>query len=66
MTATAVVLVRSAGSEAGAEAPAGLRGQLMARMRTALEQEPAGAASPADVRTVYGFHLCGVAEKERP
>jgi hypothetical protein len=24
--------------------------------------EPAGATAAADVRTVYGFHLCGVAE----
>ncbi|WDZ86702.1 hypothetical protein [Micromonospora cathayae] len=28
--------------------------------------EPAGATQLADVRTVYGFHLCGVAEKKRP
>ena len=27
--------------------------------------EPARAASLADVRTVYGFHLCGVAEQKR-
>jgi hypothetical protein len=28
--------------------------------------EPAGATALADVRTVYGFHLCGVAEQKRP
>jgi hypothetical protein len=28
--------------------------------------EPAGVAALADVRTVYGFHLCGVAEQKRP
>jgi hypothetical protein len=28
--------------------------------------EPAGAARLADVRTVYGFHLCGVAEPKQP
>ncbi|MGK5685209.1 hypothetical protein [Actinoplanes sp. URMC 104] len=28
--------------------------------------EPAGAADLAEVRTVYGFHLCGVAEQKRP
>ncbi|UQU66923.1 hypothetical protein COUCH_11890 [Couchioplanes caeruleus] len=28
--------------------------------------EPAGASALADVRTVYGFHLCGVAEQGRP
>jgi hypothetical protein len=28
--------------------------------------EPAGATALADVRTVYGFHLCGVAEQGRP
>lgn len=28
--------------------------------------EPAQAASLADVQTVYGFHLCGVAEQNRP
>ncbi|MEK8104107.1 hypothetical protein NKG94_01405 [Micromonospora sp. M12] len=28
--------------------------------------EPAEATALADVRTVYGFHLCGVAEKKRP
>ena len=27
--------------------------------------EPTGAATLADVRTVYGFHLCGVAEQRR-
>ncbi|MEV4709576.1 hypothetical protein [Actinoplanes sp. NPDC049316] len=28
--------------------------------------EPAGVSTLADVRTVYGFHLCGVAEQGRP
>jgi len=28
--------------------------------------EPAEATALADVRTVYGFHLCGVAERKRP
>ncbi|MEV0895331.1 hypothetical protein [Actinoplanes sp. NPDC049802] len=28
--------------------------------------EPAGVTALADVRTVYGFHLCGVAEERRP
>ncbi|MBM0275923.1 hypothetical protein [Micromonospora tarensis] len=28
--------------------------------------EPAEATALADVRTVYGFHLCGVAEQKRP
>ena len=28
--------------------------------------EPAEATALADVRTVYGFHLCGVAEQQRP
>ena len=28
--------------------------------------EPAQATALADVRTVYGFHLCGVAEPKRP
>ncbi|MFG1884367.1 hypothetical protein [Micromonospora sp. NPDC049102] len=28
--------------------------------------EPTDAAALADVRTVYGFHLCGIAEKKRP
>ncbi|WP_194821498.1 hypothetical protein [Micromonospora sp. S-DT3-3-22] len=28
--------------------------------------EPAGATTFADVRTVYGFHLCGIAEQKRP
>ncbi|MEV5630936.1 hypothetical protein [Micromonospora tulbaghiae] len=27
--------------------------------------EPTGATTLADVRTVYGFHLCGVAEQKR-
>ncbi|NYH41928.1 hypothetical protein HNR22_001655 [Micromonospora jinlongensis] len=78
--------------------PADLQGQIMARMRTTLEQadpgqhnhaghtaqqvttgkpavicgvrvygyEPAEVTALADVRTVYGFHLCGVAEQKRP
>ncbi|MFJ1538847.1 hypothetical protein ACIODS_09935 [Micromonospora chalcea] len=80
--------------------PAELDRQILARMRTTLEQadpaqhrhaghtapqapageqaapaiicgvhvyghEPTGAATLADVRTVYGFHLCGVAEQKR-
>src|SRR5687767_3428520 len=28
--------------------------------------EPAEVTALADVRTVYGFHLCGVAEQKRP
>ncbi|MEU7587314.1 hypothetical protein AB0A95_13540 [Micromonospora sp. NPDC049230] len=28
--------------------------------------EPSEATALADVRTVYGFHLCGVAEQKRP
>lgn len=28
--------------------------------------EPSEVTALADVRTVYGFHLCGVAEKQRP
>ncbi|MEU8819282.1 hypothetical protein [Actinoplanes sp. NPDC048796] len=28
--------------------------------------EPAGATELAEVRTVYGFHLCGVAERKSP
>ncbi|WP_045743569.1 hypothetical protein [Actinoplanes rectilineatus] len=28
--------------------------------------EPSGAAGVAEVRTVYGFHLCGVAEPNSP
>jgi len=28
--------------------------------------EPAEATALADVRTVYGFHLCGVAERKQP
>ncbi|GLW29410.1 hypothetical protein [Actinoplanes regularis] len=28
--------------------------------------EPAGASRLAEVRTVYGFHLCGVAEPKQP
>ncbi|MEO3771986.1 hypothetical protein [Micromonospora sp. B9E7] len=80
--------------------PADLQTQIVARMRTTLEQadpeqhnhaghgaqqaatgtekppvicgvhvygyEPAEVTVLADVRTVYGFHLCGVAEQKRP
>jgi hypothetical protein len=28
--------------------------------------EPAQATALAEVRTIYGFHLCGVAERKRP
>jgi hypothetical protein len=107
MSAGAVVLARSAASEpssvnaAGqAAGPGDLQGQMVARMRTALESsdaeqhnhaghqgqqataegekppvicgvrvyghEPAAATVLADVRKVYGFHLCGVAEQKRP
>ncbi|MFI7069829.1 hypothetical protein [Micromonospora sediminicola] len=80
--------------------PAVLRQEILALMRTTLEQvdpthhghaghtapqgpageqaapavvcgvhvygyEPTGATTLADVRTVYGFHLCGVAEQKR-
>ncbi|PGH42919.1 hypothetical protein GA0070622_2948 [Micromonospora sediminicola] len=80
--------------------PEVLRQEILARMRTTLEQvdpthhghaghtapqgsageqaapavvcgvhvygyEPTGATTLADVRTVYGFHLCGVAEQKR-
>lgn len=97
VSATAVVLVNSAGSEAG---PTDVKAQIMARMRTVLEQadpaqhqhhnhvaqatpgidtkpvvicgvnvygfEPTGAAALAEVDRVYGFHLCGIAEPDRP
>ncbi|MEV4500242.1 hypothetical protein AB0J84_31695, partial [Micromonospora arborensis] len=97
VSAGAVVLLNRAGPEAE---PADLQGQIMTRMRTALEQadpgqhnhaghgvqqvateekkppvicgvrvygyEPAEATALADVQTVYGFHLCGVAEQKRP
>lgn len=92
VSAGAAVLANSAGSEAK---PADLRGQILTRMRSTLEQadpgqhnhaghqaaaaesavvcgvhvygyEPADVAALADVRTVYGFHLCGVAEERRP
>ncbi|WP_433132793.1 hypothetical protein ACQPWW_14105 [Micromonospora sp. CA-240977] len=79
--------------------PADLQTQIMARMRTTLEQadpgqhnhaghnaqqaatgekpavicgvrvygyEPSEVTALADVRTVYGFHLCGIAEQGRP
>ncbi|MET8547097.1 hypothetical protein [Micromonospora zamorensis] len=95
VSAAAVVLLNRADPEAE---PADLQGQIMARMRTTLEQadpgqhnhaghtaqqvttekpavicgvrvygyEPAEVTALADVRTVYGFHLCGVAEQRRP
>jgi hypothetical protein len=95
VSAGAVVLLNRADPEAK---PADLQGQIMARMRTTLEQadpgqhnhaghtaqqvttekpavicgvrvygyEPAEVSVLADVRTVYGFHLCGVAEQKRP
>ncbi|MFF0467338.1 hypothetical protein ACFYPX_07795 [Micromonospora zamorensis] len=95
VSAGAVVLLNRADPEAE---PADLQGQIMARMRTTLEQadpgqhnhaghtaqqvttekpavicgvrvygyEPAKVSALADVRTVYGFHLCGVAEQKRP
>ncbi|MEV4629890.1 hypothetical protein AB0J90_26855 [Micromonospora sp. NPDC049523] len=96
VSAGVFVLVNRAGREAE---PAELRGQIMTRMRTTLEQadpgqhnhaghgvqqvateekaavicgvrvygyEPAEVTALADVRTVYGFHLCGVAEQNRP
>ncbi|TQJ23493.1 hypothetical protein FBZ33_3764 [Micromonospora sp. A202] len=95
VSAGAVILLNRA--DPGAK-PADLQGQIMARMRTTLEQadpgqhnhaghtaqqvttekpavicgvrvygyEPAKVSALADVRTVYGFHLCGVAEQKRP
>ncbi|WBB77682.1 hypothetical protein O7606_15530 [Micromonospora sp. WMMD882] len=98
VSAGAVALVRSTGSE---PEPADLQAQIVARMRTTLEQadpgqhnhaghavqqvangeeekpavvcgvhvygyEPTEAAELTDVRTVYAFHLCGVAEQKRP
>ncbi|WP_422770688.1 hypothetical protein ACN28C_29030 [Plantactinospora sp. WMMC1484] len=98
VSAGAVVLVRTAGSNAE---PADLQGQILTRMRTTLEQadpeqhnhaghdiqqvatgeeakpavicgvrvygyEPAEVTALADVKTVYGFHLCGVAEQKTP
>ncbi|GGO21451.1 hypothetical protein [Micromonospora parathelypteridis] len=97
VSAGTVVLVNRAGPESE---PADLQGQILARMRTTLEQadpgqhnhaghsaqqvateekkpavicgvrvygyEPAEVTVLADVQTVYGFHLCGVAEPKRP
>ncbi|GAA3724409.1 hypothetical protein GCM10022225_01610 [Plantactinospora mayteni] len=98
VSAGTVVLVNTAGSEAG---PPDLRGQITTRLRTTLESadpaqhqhaghdtqatagkdgkkpsiicgvrvygfEPAGVSTLAEVKTVYGFHLCGVAEQQRP
>ncbi|WP_433309276.1 hypothetical protein ACQP0U_20195 [Micromonospora sp. CA-269861] len=96
VSAGAVVLVNRAGPEAE---PTDLQAQIVARMRTTLEQadpgqhnhaghgaqqaattekpavicgvrvygyEPTGVSALADVQTVYGFHLCGVAEQKRP
>jgi hypothetical protein len=97
VSAGVVVLHEPTGSEAE---PADLRGQLLSRMRTTLEQsdpgqhnhaghqaqatateaakpavicgvhlygyEPSQVTALAEVKTVYGFHLCGVAEPQRP
>lgn len=97
VSAGAIVLNNPASSEAE---PADLQAQIVARMRTTLEQvdpgqhnhaghnvqqvgkdgtkpavicgirvygyEPAEATALPDVRTVYGFHLCGVAERKAP
>ncbi|MEU8257062.1 hypothetical protein AB0C06_22670 [Micromonospora inaquosa] len=96
VSAGAVVLVNRADQKTE---PADLHGQIVARMRTTLEQadpgqhnhaghsaqqpaskgkpavicgvrvygyEPSDVTALADVRTVYGFHLCGVAEQKRP
>lgn len=98
-TVGAVVLVNTAGSDAGPTKAGDVRSQILGRMRTTLEKtdpgqpnhgghnplqgdpekklpvicgvhvygfEPEGAATLADVKTVYGFHLCGVAEPKRP
>ena len=93
----AILLAVSAGAYvlAGSDRAADLPGQLLARMRTTLEQsdparhnhagheaaagqqavicgvrvygyEPSEVTALQDVRTVYGFHLCGVAEPRRP
>jgi hypothetical protein len=97
VSAGAAVLVTRSGSQAE---PADLQEQILARMRTTLEQadpgehhhagqavgqaaaegekpavicgvhvygyEPAEVTVLADVQTVYGFHLCGVAERNYP
>lgn len=96
VSAGAVVLLNRAGPKAE---PADLHGQIMARMRTTLEQadpgkhnhaghtvqqaateekpavvcgvrvygyEPAEVTALADVRTVYGFHLCGSPSRSAP
>jgi hypothetical protein len=97
VSAGAVVLLHRSDPETE---PADLQAQIVARMRSTLEQadpgqhnhaghsaqqvtgegkkpavicgvrvygyEPAGVTALADVRTVYGFHLCGVAEQKRP
>ncbi|MDG4831532.1 hypothetical protein O7627_19730 [Solwaraspora sp. WMMD1047] len=97
-SAGAAVLVTRSGSEAAE--PADLQEQILARMRTTLEQadpgehhhagqaveqvaadgekpavicgvrvygyEPAEVTALTDVQTVYGFHLCGVAERDYP
>ncbi|MCX5065884.1 hypothetical protein OOJ91_08315 [Micromonospora lupini] len=96
VSAGTVVLVNRAAPETE---PADLQAQIVARMRTTLEQadpgqhnhaghsaqpgataekpqvicgirvygyEPADATALADVQKVYGFHLCGVAEQNRP
>ncbi|MEU8404767.1 hypothetical protein AB0C19_01015 [Micromonospora sp. NPDC048842] len=96
VSAGAVVLVNRADPDAK---PADLQSQIIARMRTTLEQadpgqhnhaghgaqqaastekpavicgvrvygyEPTEATALTEVQTVYGFHLCGVAEQKRP
>ncbi|MDQ7911257.1 hypothetical protein RB614_42885 [Phytohabitans sp. ZYX-F-186] len=95
VSASVAVWVNAADSRAE---PADLRGQILARMRTTLEQadpgqhnhaghdvqqaatgqpavvcgvrvygyEPAGVTTLAEVRTVYGFHFCGVVEHNSP
>ncbi|SCF27922.1 hypothetical protein GA0070216_108148 [Micromonospora matsumotoense] len=96
VSAGTVVLANRADPKAE---PADLQAQIVARMRTTLEQadpgqhqhaghgtpqgagtekppvicgvrvygfEPAGATAFADVRKIYGFHLCGIAEQKRP
>ncbi|MEU7618150.1 hypothetical protein AB0M91_31085 [Micromonospora rifamycinica] len=96
VSAGTVFLARRASPETE---PADLQAQIVARMRTTLEQadpgqhqhaghsaqqggteekppvicgvrvygyEPEAATALADVRKVYGFHLCGIAEQKRP
>jgi hypothetical protein len=47
----------AAGDEAGPPVVCGVR---------VYGYEPAAAAALTEVRTVYGFHICGVAEQKRP